>query len=122
MADITPKPYPIYDVRRGTDWRIPIPVVQSDGETEFDFTGWQAHAQVRTRKAGTRPSTLIADFDTYDATIEFDGGTMYLIRDKDDTLIDANQHEWDCKFFDPESQLRGLLTTAIFEVTGGPTE
>ena len=121
MADITPKPYPIYDVRRGTDWRIPIPVVDSDGNA-FDFSGWQAHAQVRTRKAGSRPSTLIADFDTYDATIEFDGGTMYLIRDKDDTLIDANQYEWDCVFFDTESRRRGLITTNIFEITGGPTE
>lgn len=118
MADIKPIQYPIYDVRRGTDWRIPIPVVQSDGETEFDFTGWQAHAQVRNKVSGT----LVVDFDTYDSTIEFDGGTMYLIRDKDDTLIDAGQYEWDCKFFDPESQLRGLFITAIFEIIGGPTE
>lgn len=118
MADITSKPYPLYDVRRGTDWRILIPVVQSDGETEFDFTGWQAHAQVRKKVSGS----LVADFDTYDATIEFDGGNMYLIRDKDDTLIDANQYEWDCKFFDTDSLLRGLITTSIFQIIGGPTE
>jgi hypothetical protein len=118
MADITPKPYPIYDVRRGTDWRIPIPVFQADEETAFIFTGWQAHAQVRAKSSGT----LIADFDTYDATIEFDGGTMYLIRDKDDTLIDANQYVWDCKFFDTESRLRGLITESIFEIIKGPTE
>lgn len=118
MADITPKPYPIYDVRQGTDWRIPIPVVQADEETEFNFVGWQAHAQVRTKSSGT----LIADFDTYDATIEFDGGTMYLIRDKDDTLIDANEYVWDCKFFDANSLLRGYIIESIFEITGGPTE
>ena len=117
MADITPKPYPIYDVRRGTDWRIPIPVVDSDGNP-FDFTGWQAHAQVRNKVSGA----LIADFDTYDATIEFDGGTMYLIRYKDDTLIDASQYVWDGKFFDTESRLRGLIIKSIFEITGGPTE
>lgn len=118
MADITPKPYPIYRVRRGTDWRIPIPVVQADGETEFDFTGWQAHAQVRKKVAGT----LVVDFDTYDATIEFDGGTMYLIRDKDDTLIDAAEYEWDCLFFDTNSLLQGHIETSIFEIIGGPTE
>ncbi len=120
MADITPKPYPIYDVRRGTDWRIPIPVVQADGETAFDFTGWQAHAQVRKKISGA----IVADFDTYDATIEFNlsTGVMYLIRDKDNTLIDASDYEWDCKFFDPTSQLRGLITTAIFQIIGGPTE
>ena len=117
MADITPKPYPIYKVRRGTDWRIPIPVVDAN-DNAFDFSGWQAHAQVRNKISGT----LVVDFDTYDATIEFDGGTMYLIRDKDDTLIEANQYEWDCKFFDTESQLRGLFTTSIFEIIGGPTE
>lgn len=117
MADITNKPYPIYNVRRGTDWRIPIPVVDAD-DVAFNFTGWQAHAQVRTKSSGA----LIADFDTYDATIEFDGGTMYLIKDKDDTLIDKSEYVWDCKFFDTESRLRGLITEAIFEIIGGPTE
>ena len=120
MADITPKPYPIYGVRRGTDWRIPIPVVQADGETAFDFTGWQAHAQVRKKIDGT----LVADFDTYDSTIELNltTGVMYLIRDKDDTLIKASEYEWDCKFFDADSLLRGLIVTSIFEIIGGPTE
>ncbi len=117
MADITPKPYPIYEVRRGTDWRIPIPVVDANGNA-FDFAGWQAHAQVRKKVDGT----LIADFDTYDSTIEFDGGTMYLIRDKDDTLIDASQYEWDCLFFDDTSLVRGHIVTSIFEIIGGPTE
>ena len=117
MADITPKPYPIYRVRRGTDWRIPIPVVDADGN-DFDFTGWQARAQVRKKVNGT----LIADFDTYDATIEFIGGTMYLIRDKDDTDIKANEYEWDCLFFDTDSLLRGYIETSIFEIVGGPTE
>ncbi|GAG81271.1 unnamed protein product, partial [marine sediment metagenome] len=98
--------------------RIPIPVVQADGETAFDFTGWQANAQVRKKVSGT----LVAEFDTYDATIEFDGGTMYLIRDKDDTLIDATEYEWDCKFFDPDSLTRGYIITSSFIVIGGPTE
>lgn len=118
MADITPKPYPIYEIGRGTDWRIPIPVVQADEETEFDFSGWQAHAQVRSKSSGT----LIADFDTYDATIEFDGGTMYLIRDKDDTLIDKGEYVWNCKFFDTDSLTRELITESIFEIIKGPTE
>ena len=118
MTFITNKPYHIYEVRRRTDWRILIPVVVSDGVSPFDFTGWQAHAQIRKKVAGT----LIADFDTYDATIELDGGNMYLIRDKDDTDIKANQYVWDCFFLDTEGQTRGLIIESIFEIIGGPTE
>jgi hypothetical protein len=47
---------------------------------------------------------------------------MYLIRDKDDTDIKADEYVWDCKFFDADSLLRGYIKTSIFEITGGPTE
>lgn len=112
MAFITPKPYPIYDVVRGDDWRIKISVVLADGETPFDFTGWQAHAQVRNKASGV----LIADFDTYDATIDLDGGDIFLIRDKDDTNISAAQYEWDCQFHDTEGLRRTLIIKSIFEI------
>ena len=64
----------------------------------------------------------MADFDTYDSTIEFDSGTMYLIRDKNDTLIDANEYVWNCKFFDTESLTKELIIESIFEIIKGPTE
>jgi len=47
---------------------------------------------------------------------------MYLIRDKDDTNIKAGEYEWDCKFFDADSLLRGYIKTSSFIVIGGPTE
>ena len=117
MAFITPKPYPLYDVRNRTDWRIPVPVEDSNGDA-FDFTNWQAFAQVRTKSSGT----LIVDFNTYDATIIFEGGTMFLIRDKDDTDIKKDEYVWDCKFLNTEGILAGNIKESIFQITGGPTE
>lgn len=117
MAFITPKPYPIYDVRNRTDWRIPVPVEDVNGDP-FDFAGWQAFAQVRTKSSGT----LIAAFETYDATIIFEAGTMFLIRDKDDTDINQDDYAWDCKFLNPEGILAGNIKESIFQITGGPTE
>jgi len=55
---ITPKHYPLHAVV-GDDWRIFIPIVDADGE-DFDFTGWNAVAQVRKRSDGT----LIIEFDS----------------------------------------------------------
>ena len=115
---ITAKTYPLYNVVQGDDWRLLVPVVQSDGSSEFDFSGWQAHAQVRKKIDGS----LVADFDTYDATIEFDGGDMYLIRDKDDTQINAGLYVWDCEFLDPWGYRRTLIIQSDFEVIGDATE
>ena len=120
-SDITPKHYPLYNNVLGDDWRIPIPVVQSDRSTVWDFTGWQAHAQVRNKIDGS----VIIDFDTYDATIEFSGGTMYLIADKDTTrqLSSKKNAVWDCDFLEP---VRGLIRTLIleseFEIVGDVTK
>lgn len=111
MAFITPKTYPLYNIVKGNDWRIKIPVVDADGEA-FDFSGWQAHAQVRTKSSGT----LIAEFDTYDATIEFDGGDIYLIRDKDDTDITPDEYVYDCQFHDTDGLRRTLILESIFEI------
>ena len=108
-TDITPQQNPLYDNVAGDDWRIPVPVYQSNRTSEWDFTGWQAFAQVRTRDSGD----VIIEFDTYDGTIEFDGGKMYLIADKDDTrLIDPLEYVWDCQFLEP---VFGLLRTLIIE-------
>jgi len=115
---ITPKPYPLHNIVARDDWKILVPVVQSDRSTEFDFTGWNAHAQVRKRVGGT----IIADFDTYDSTIEFDGGNMYLIRDKDDTNIIHGDYVWDCKFLDPWGESRTLIIEDIFEIIGRATQ
>lgn len=115
---ITAKPYPLYNIVQGDDWRILVPVVQSDRETEFDFTGWQAHAQVRKKIDGS----LVADFETYDGTIEFDGGNMFLIRDKDLTNIESGEYVWDCQFHDPWGNRRTLITKSIFEIIGDATE
>ena len=115
---ITEKTYPLYNIVAGDDWKILVPVVQSDRSTEFDFTGWQAHAQVRKKIDGS----IIADFDSYDATIEFDGGNIYLIRDKDDTAIKSNQYVWDCEFLDPWGFRRTLIIESIFQVIGDVTE
>ena len=114
---ITAKKYPLYDVVIGDDWRIKVPVVQSD-LTAFDFSGWQAHAQFRNKVNGT----LIADFDTYSGTIEFVGGNMFLIRDKDDTNITAANIVWDCEFLDDLGNRRTLILESPVELKGQVTQ
>ena len=113
--DITPKTYDLFNNVAGDDWRIPIPCYQSDRTTEWIFTGWQAFAQVRKK---TQQGTVIAEFDTYDGTIEFDGGTMYLIADKDVTRqLSGGIHVWDCQFLEPTRGLtRTLIIESIFEI------
>lgn len=116
---ITAKPYPLYNIVEGDDWRILVPVVQSDRSTEFDFTGWQALAQVRKKIDGS----LIIEFDSYDGTIEFDGGNIFLIADKNDTVgLSSSEYVWDCQFQDPWGYRRTLIIKSIFEVIGGPTK
>lgn len=114
---ITEKTYPIYNMVAGDDWRKLVPVVQSDGSTEFDFTGWQALAQVRKKIDGS----LIIEFDSYDGTIEFDGGDMFLIADKDDTRINPGLYVWDCQFLDSLGFRRTLIIKSDFEIIGDAT-
>ena len=107
---ISPKHYPISAVV-GDDWRLFIPVVDADGE-DFDFTGWNALAQVRKRSDGT----LIIEFDTYDSTIIFADGGIYLIADKDETTqINPLNYVWDCQFLDPWGYSRTLILKSEFE-------
>ncbi len=115
---ITAKTYALYNVVIGDDWRIKVPVVQSDRETAFDFSGWQAHAQFRNKVNGT----LIADFDTYSGTIEFVGGNMFLIRDKDDTNIEPANVVWDCEFLDDLGFRRTLILESPVELKGQVTQ
>ena len=116
---ITEKTYPIYNMVKGDDWRKLVPVVQADGSTEFSFTGWNALAQVRKRKDGS----LIIEFDSYDGTIEFDGGDMFLIADKDDTVdLISGEHVWDCQFQDPWGFRRTLIIPDTFEIIRGSTK
>ena len=116
---ITEKTYPIYNMIAGDDWRKLVPVVQSDGSTEFDFTGWQALAQVRKKIDGS----LIIEFDSYDGTIEFSGGDIFLIADKDDTTnLTAGLYIWDCQFQDAQGRRRTLIIKSDFEIIGGSTE
>ena len=116
---ISEKKYPIYNMVVGDDWRKLVPVVQSDRSTAFSFTGWQAHAQVRKKTDGT----LIVDFDSYEATIEFVGGDMFLIADKDDTTsLTPGMYVWDCQFQDAEGLRRTLIVESEFEIIRGSTE
>ena len=116
---ITEKTYPIYNMVKGDDWRKLVPVVQADGSTEFSFTGWNALAQVRKKTDGS----LIIEFDSYDATIEFDGGDMFLIADKDDTTnLNDGLYVWDCKFQDPQGLRRTLIIESGFEIIRGSTK
>ena len=107
---ITPKHYPLSAVV-GDDWRIFIPIVQADGE-DFNFSGWNAFSQVRNRSNGA----LIIEFDTYDSTIIFADGGMYLIADKDETTqIDPNNYIYDCQFLDPWGYRRTLILISSFD-------
>ena len=116
---ITEKTYPIYNMVKGDDWRKLVPVVQADGITEFSFTGWNALAQVRKKTDGS----LIIEFDSYDGTIEFDGGDMFLIADIDDsTNLSDGLYVWDCKFQDPQGLKRTLIIESDFEIIRGSTE
>ena len=113
--DITAKTYDLFDNVAGDDWRILIPVYQSDRTTEWIFTGWQAFAQVRKK---SKLGTEIISFDTYDGTIQFVGGKMYLIADKDVTRqLTGGVHVWDCQFLEPTRGLRRtLIIESIFEI------
>ena len=116
---ITEKTYPIYNMVKGDDWRKLVPIVQADGSTEFDFSGWNALAQVRKRVDGS----LVIEFDSYDGTIEFDGGDMFLIADKDDTVdLLSGTHVWDCQFQDPFGFRRTLIIKSDFEIIRGATK
>ena len=110
---ITAKHYPLYDMVIGDDWRELVPVYQSGGTTAFDFTGWNAFAQIRNKADGT----VIMSFDSYDGTIEFDGGNMYLIADKDETsqLKGDRNYVWDCQFLDPYGYRRTLIIESTIE-------
>ena len=106
---ITPKHYPLSAVI-GDDWRLFIPVVDADGE-DFDFTGWNAFGEIRKRSDGT----LIIDFDSYDSTIIFADGGMYLVADKDVTAQKTpGNYVWDCQFLDPWGFLRTLILKSEF--------
>ena len=116
---ITEKTYPIYNMVEGDDWRKLVPVVQSDSSTEFDFAGWNALAQVRKKIDGS----LIIEFDSYDGTIEFEGGNMFLIANKDDTTgLTSGEHVWDCQFQDPWGYRRTIIISDVFEIIRGSTK
>ena len=113
---ITAKQYHLYEIPRGDDWHIYIPVY-SDETNTFDLSSWQGHAQVRKKVDGS----LIADFDTYDGTMEFGDGYIYLNRDKDLTNIKPSTYVWDCEFLDPLGYRRTLILESDFEIIGDVT-
>lgn len=115
-TDITPKPYNLYNNNIGDDWKIPIPVKQADRVTAWDFTGWQGFAQVRDKIGGN----IIATFDTYDGSMSFDGGTIYLVSFKDVTAqLSPGLFIWESQFLEPVTGLtRTLITRSVFEITG----
>lgn len=117
---ISKKQYPISNMVVGDDWRELVPVVLQDRITEFDFGGWQAKAQVRGKLTGE----LLVEFNSESSspTIEFDGGDMYLIQGKDDTIdFLVDDYVWDCEFTDTDGLVRTLIIESPFEIIGGQT-
>jgi hypothetical protein len=109
--------YPISNppVVVGDDWRRLVPVYQKNKTDEFNFTGWSAKAHVRNKITGE----IIATFDSEasPATIEFDGGKMYLIKPKEETIdVVPDSYVWDCEFVDTDGYERTLILESLFEV------
>jgi len=113
--DITPKKYNLFENVIGDDWRIPIPVKQSDRVTAWDFEGWEGFARVRFK---SKDGSIVATFDTYDGTMLLQAGYIYLIADKDVTAqFTAGTYVWDCTFLEPVLGLtRTLIIESIFEI------
>ncbi len=111
---VTRKTYDIVNMPIGDDWREFIPIVQSDKETAWDFTGWEAVAEVR-----DKDGNLIVAFDSEssDPTIEFADGGIYLIKAAAITVnYIADNYVWSCRFTDTDDLLRSQILKSRFQI------